>query len=180
MPRVHHQSNGDTASNPIQLKTSGGEGANAMEALLAELGREDSGMQRWLLDAAVSGLALTIDSGSAENRERAARAWDAIRPILSHHLLSEEETVLPWAERDDGFSPALASRIRDQHQKLRGIAERISSVAFASDSNARVAEAGRALRDFAVCLDDLIAGEQRELFPAVRRVLFRAAHKHTH
>ena len=35
MPQVHHQSNGDTASNPIQLKTSGGEGAKAMEALLA-------------------------------------------------------------------------------------------------------------------------------------------------
>ena len=43
---------------------------------------------------------------------------------------------------------------------------------FITGSNEEVAKAGTALTAFAVCLDDLIDGEERDLFPMIQRSLF--------
>lgn len=163
--------------NPIQLNTSRQPGAKAMKALLEELRIEDAGMENWLVDAASAGLALTSHPSDRGRRATAALAWKTMSPILSHHLTSEDETVLPWADLQRGASHALINRLKEQHQKLRALVKVINGVAFEHDPDGRVATAGKALCDFAVCLDDVIAGEQRDLFPMLRRILFRPNHR---
>ncbi len=157
----------------IALNTSHDPGAKTMRTLLEELCGEDVGMENWLVDAASAGLALATRPSDRARRETAARAWKAMSPILAHHLTSEDETVLPWADLQRGASHALIERVKGHHQKLRQLVKTINGVAFESEADERVAKAGQALCDFAVCLDDLIAGEQRDLFPMLRRILFR-------
>lgn len=157
----------------IELNTAHDPGAKAMKTLLEELRGEDAGMENWLVDAASAGLALASHPSDRGRRETAARAWRAMSPILAHHLTSEDETVLPWADLQRGASHALIERVKKQHRKLRQLVKTINGAAFESDADERVAQAGQALCDFAVGLDDLIAGEQRDLFPMLRRILFR-------
>ncbi len=160
-------------ASPIELNTSHEPGATAMKALLEELLVEDTGMENWLIDAASAGLALSSNPSDRVRRKTAEVAWRAMAPILSHHLTREDETVLPWADLQRGASHSLINRVKEQHRKLRALVKVINGVAFGRDSDEQVAVAGRALCDFAVCLDDVIAGEQRDLFPMLRRILFR-------
>ncbi len=162
--------------SPIRMNSSHEPGAKTLKALLEELRVEDAGMQNWLVDAASAGLALSSNPSDRGRRKTAEVAWKAMAPILSHHLTSEDDTMLPWADLQRGASHALISRVKEQHRKLRALVKVINGVAFERDSDQRVAGAGRALCDFAVCLDDVIAGEQRDLFPMLRRILFRSNH----
>jgi hypothetical protein len=164
----------------IELKTASGAGADAMRALLAELRHDDTGMERCLLDAALSGLALSRNPSSKEDRRRADKAWKAISGILSDHLTSEDDSVIPWAENLGGIAPELAKRVHDQHKKLRSLSAKIGATSILHDSDGRIAKTAEALCEFAMCLDDVIAGERHELFPALRRVIFRAAPVHSH
>ena len=51
-----------------------------------------------LLDAAVAGVILGFRPSDREMRTQAQRCWEILKPRLNQHLLSEDETVLPWAE----------------------------------------------------------------------------------
>jgi hypothetical protein len=48
----------------------------------------------------------------------------------------------------------------------------VDAVSFITGSDEEVAKAGTALTAFAVCLDDLIDCEERDLFPMIQRALF--------
>ena len=85
---------------------------------------------------------------------------ETLKPILSHHLFSENERVLPWAKGLAGFSPAVMLRLKKRHDELRKIAKQLASVSFAKDTDKVVACAGKALCMLAVKLDDLIASEE--------------------
>jgi len=141
--------------------------------LAKELSREDLRLALPLLDAAVAGVVLGFKPSDREMREQAERCWETLKPILSHHLFSEDERVLPWAKGMAGFSPAVMVRLKKSHDELRRIAKQLARVCFEEDTDRAIARAGKALCMLAVKLDDLIASEELRLLPALRKLLFR-------
>jgi Hemerythrin HHE cation binding domain len=140
--------------------------------LTRELTREDLKLGMPLLDAAVAGAILGFRPTDAEMRRQAELAWETIRPQLSQHLLSEEDTLLPWAEGSKRFSAQAVKRIKARHHELKSLARNLNDVSFEEDKDEVVAPAGRALCMLAVKLDDLIDSEEMRLLPALRKALF--------
>lgn len=139
--------------------------------LTKELSREDLRLGLPLLDAAVAGVVLGFRPSDREMRAQAERCWEILKPLLSHHLFSEDEMVLPWAKGMAGFSRAVMLRLKKSHDDLRSLANLLASVSFEEDIDAAVAPAGKALCLLAVKLDDLIASEELHLLPALRKLL---------
>ena len=107
-----------------------------------------------------------------ELREQAQRCWEILKPQLNQHLLSEDETVLPWAEGAGGITPEVMNRIKNSHREMRSLIAKLIGVSFEEDPDKIVAAAGKALCVLAVKLDDLIDGEEMRLLPALRKMLF--------
>jgi len=143
-----------------------------IKRLTRELTREDQKLGMPLLDAAVAGAILGFRPTDTEMRRQAELAWETIRPQLSQHLLSENDTLLPWAQASKHFPAAVVNRIKTQHHELRSLTRRLADVSFEEDADEVVAPAGRALCMLAVKLDDLIDSEETRLLPALRKVLF--------
>lgn len=143
-------------------------------AALSDLEREDSAIRDHLLDAAVAGATLARDPADRDLRGEAARAWQALAAGVAHHLASEDDMVLPYAAAQDNIPPAVMNRARERQRKLRRLAKTVAGVDFESASTPAVKRAARALLRLAVHLDDLIDGEERELFPILQRSLFEA------
>jgi iron-sulfur cluster repair protein YtfE (RIC family) len=142
--------------------------------LTEELSGEDMTLGLPLLDAAVAGVVLGFKPSDREMREQAERCWKSMKPVLSHHLFNEDETVLPWAKGMSGFSPAVMLRLKKSHHELHALVKLLAGVSFREgDAEEVVSQAGKALCMLAVKLDDLIASEELLLFPALRKLLFR-------
>ena len=139
--------------------------------LVEQLSGEDLKLSLPLLDAAVSGVILGFSPDDPEMRGLAAKSWEYLKPLLSHHLLSEDESVLSWARAHREFPREKVEKFKKRHEELRALAQAINSADFKSGGDAEVARAGKALCRLAVRLDDLIEGEERELFPMLRRFL---------
>jgi len=146
-----------------------------IEAALARLSYEDSKLGECLLNAAVAGAVVARQPAETSLRSEAARAWLSIEPVIAHHLTSEENIILPWAKARENFPRDLILRAREQHVRLRELARIVAATSFITGSDEEVARAGAALTAFAVCLDDLINGEERDLFPMIQRSLFADA-----
>jgi len=146
-----------------------------VEAALARLSHEDSKLAERLLNAAVAGAVVARQPAETVLRSEAAEAWRSIKPVIAHHLTSEENIVLPWAKTQENFPHDLILRAHEQHLRLRELARIVDATSFITGSNEEVAKAGTALTAFAVCLDDLIDGEERDLFPMIQRSLFADA-----
>lgn len=142
-----------------------------VEDALARLSSQDSKLARRPLDAAVAGAVVARRPSDANLRAEAAEAWNSIRPVIADHIASEEEVVLPWAKMQDDFPPVLVMRTHEQHLRLRYLAETVDAVSFITGTDEEVVKAGTALTAFAICLDDLIDGEERDLFPMIQRIL---------
>jgi iron-sulfur cluster repair protein YtfE (RIC family) len=143
-------------------------------AALSELGRLDSALREHLLDAAVAGATLARDPADRDLRRDAAQTWKALASGVARHLASENELVLPWAESQHSVPAGVMSRARERHRKLQRLAKTVAAVSFEKARDAEVRRAARALLQLAVHLDDLIDGEERELFPILQRSLFGA------
>jgi hypothetical protein len=148
-----------------------GAAATQVETMLARLSREDSKLGERMLDAACAGAVVARQPADMILRAEAAEAWNSIRIVIEHHFSCEEDVVLPWAETLKNFPPDLILRAREQRMRLCGLARVIDGVSFITGSNEEVTRAGTALTAFAVCLDDLIDGEERDLFPMIQRSL---------
>lgn len=146
-----------------------------LKSLLTELTGEDLRLGLALVDAATVAVTLAFDPANHELRREAAKVWAEIRSIVSHHLTSEDKLVLPWAARQPNVPRSMIERARRQHRELRGLAEVLASVSFEYDSDDAVATAAKALYRFAARLDDLVAGEELDLFPMLRHTLFAPA-----
>lgn len=143
-----------------------------VEAAIKRLSTEDSRLGERLLNAAVAGAVVARQPADPILRAEAAEAWNSIKPVIEHHLASEEDVVLPWATSHQDFPPDLILRAREQHRRLCDLARTVDAVSFITASDQEVTRAGAALTAFAVCLDDLIDGEERDLFPMIQRCLF--------
>jgi Hemerythrin HHE cation binding domain len=143
-----------------------------MKFTLAKLADEDVSLRRPIVEAASVAARLALDPGNPELRERAAKAWAWIDSIIVRHLGKEEHTVLPWAESLADFPRPLVDRARKKHEQIMELHDLIATHSFERGGNDEVAAGGRNLCVYATTLDDLIAGEERELFPVMRRVLF--------
>jgi len=143
-----------------------------VEAALARLTNEDSKLGERLINAAVAGAVVARQPADTILRAEAAEAWNSIRPVIANHLTCQKDIVLPWAESRKNFPPDLILRAREQRTRLCGLVKTIDAVSFITGTDEEVAKAGTALTAFAVCLDDLIDGEERDLFPMIQRCLF--------
>ena len=72
----------------------------AIRRLVEQLSGEDLKLILPLLDAAVSGVILGFSPDDPEMRGLAAKSWEYLKPLLSHHLLSEDESVLSGRRRN--------------------------------------------------------------------------------
>jgi hypothetical protein len=149
-----------------------GSASAQVEAAVKRLSSEDSRLGERLLNAAVAGAVVARQPADPILRAEAAEAWNSIKPLIDHHLASEEDVVLPWARSRRDFPPDLILRAREQHRRLCDLGRTVDAVSFITGSDQDVIRAGAALTAFAVCLDDLIDGEERDLFPMIQRCLF--------
>lgn len=140
--------------------------------LTEELSREEHRLAMPLLDAAVAGVILGFKPSDREARAQAQQCWEILKPQLNQHLLSEDETVLPWAEGAGGLSAEEIDRIKQSHREMHSLIGKLVGVSFEKDPDKVVAAAGKALCVLAVKLDDLIDSEEIRLLPALRRMLF--------
>lgn len=142
-----------------------------VEATLTRLSGEDSKLGARLIDAAVAGAVVARQPADPILRAEAAEAWNSIKPVIAHHLSSEENIMLPWMRSRENFPPDLILRTCEQHHRLRELARTVDATSFITGSDEEVTKAGAALTAFAVCLDDVIDGEERDLFPMIQRSL---------
>jgi len=156
----------------IKTKTDSQLTAVQVEAALTRLSNEDSKLGERLINAAVAGAVVARQPTDSILRAEAAEAWNSIKTVIAHHLASEEDIVLPWMKSRENFPPDLILRTSEQHRRLRELARTVDAASFITGSNDEVMKAGAALTAFAVCLDDLIDGEERDLFPLIQRSLF--------
>ena len=154
--------------NPLAQKTASAQ----VEAALARLTNEDTKLGERLINAAVAGAVVARQPADTMLRAEAAEAWNSIKAVIASHLSSEEDVVLPWMKSQQNFPPDLILRTCEQHTRLRELARTVDAASFITGSNEEVTKAGTALTAFAVCLDDLIDGEERDLFPMIQRTLF--------
>ena len=136
------------------------------------LTNEDTKLGERLINAAVAGAVVARQPADTMLRAEAAEAWNSIKLVIASHLSSEEDVVLPWMKSQQNFPPDLILRTCEQHTRLRELARTVDAASFITGSNEAVTKAGTALTAFAVCLDDLIDGEERDLFPMIQRTLF--------
>ena len=137
-----------------------------------ELSRQEYSLGIPLLDAAVAGVTLGFKPADRDMRAQAQRCWETLKPQLNQHLLSEDETVLPWAKGAGGLSPEVINRIKKSHREMRSLIGKLIGVSFEEDPDKVVSAAGKALCALAVKLDDLIDSEEMRLLPALRKMLF--------
>ena len=86
-----------------------------------------------LLDAAVAGVILGFKPSDREMRAQAQRCWEMLKPRLNQHLLSEDETVLPWAEDAGGLPSEVMNRIKKSHGEMRSLIGKLTGVSFEED-----------------------------------------------
>jgi hypothetical protein len=143
-----------------------------VEDALTRLSHEDSKLGERMLNAAVAGAVVARQPADTILRAEAAEAWNSIRPVIARHLTCEEDIVLPWAKSLKDFPPDLILRACEQRQRLCNLGRIVDAVSFITGTDEEVTKAGTALTAFAVCLDDLVDCEERDLFPMIQRALF--------
>jgi hypothetical protein len=146
-----------------------------MKFALSRLTDEDMKLRAPILEAASAAARLALDPDSQELRKKAAEAWAQIDAIIIKHLSVENGKMLPWAESLADFPHGLADRARKKHEQVKALRDMIATHSFEKGTDEEIAATARNLCVLATTLDDLIAGEQRELFPVIRRILFGAA-----
>ncbi len=161
-----------SAKKPLAIGAEKAPGTGKIRKLTEELDREQYRLGMPLLEAAVAGAILGFKPSDREMRAQARRCWETLKPQLNQHLLSEDETVLPWAEVAGGLAPEVMDRIKQSHVEMRSLIAKLNGVSFEEDADKVVAVAGKALCVLAVKLDDLIDSEEMRLLPALRRMLF--------
>jgi hemerythrin-like domain-containing protein len=145
--------------------------------LWLELNREDSRLRSRLLDAALAGLRLERNPESRELRQDAAQLWATTEPILSHHLDTEDNELLPWLKQHGSLSPEAGRKVRAYHDRLRTLIGAMANAGADRLTEPQAREVGRALSGIAVSLDDAIDDEERRLFPTIRKALFEIDHR---
>jgi len=146
--------------------------------LWLELNREDSRLRSHLLDAALAGLRLERNPESRELRQDAAQLWATTEPILSHHLDTEDNELLPWLKQHGSLSPEAGRKVRAYHDRLRTLIGAMAKAGSDRLTEPQAREVGRALSGIAVSLDDVIDDEERRLFPTIRKALFGTDQSH--
>ena len=154
-----------------QSNSADGGARGRVEAALVRLSLEDSKLGERRLDAAVAGAVVARQPWDPFLRAEAARAWNSIKGVIGRHFASQEEIILPWVKLREDFPADLIMRAHEQHLRLRHLGETVDAASFITGSDEEVVRAGTALTAFAVCLHDLIDGEERDLFPMIHRIL---------
>lgn len=143
-----------------------------IKSALADLAEEDAKLREPLFEAATAAARLALDPADRTLRESAARAWKRIDSLMVKHLSKEERSLLPWAESLGEYPHHMVERARKTHEQVMALRATIAARSFERGGDEEVATTARNLCVLATSLDDLLAGEHRELFPLMRRALF--------
>src|ERR1700692_3392225 len=108
-----------TAKKPSASRAGKSADTRKIRHLTEELSRQEYSVGIPLLDAAVAGVILGFRPSDRAMRTQAHRCWETLRPQLNQHLLSEDETVLPWAQGAGGLPAEVVSRIKRSHREIR-------------------------------------------------------------
>src|SRR5271168_2010232 len=119
-----------TVRKPSEVRTEKRANTRKMRNLTEELSREEYPLEMPLLDAAVAGVILGFKPSDREMRVQAQRCWEILKPRLNQHLLSEDETLLPWAEGAGGISAEVMDRIKKNHGEMRSLIANLVGVSF--------------------------------------------------
>jgi hypothetical protein len=138
------------------------------------LSRADFSRDPRLLEASIAGVVLSVNPGDLAMRARAAIAWDAIRAMLSDHILCDANGFMPWTG-DNSISPMMAGLLERRCAELRSLATAVRATSFAYGPDSEVSIAGKALCRLAVLLDDLMDGAPRRLATQLRQYVFCAS-----
>lgn len=146
-----------------------------IKSALAKLADEDAKLREPLFEAATAAARLALSPGDLALRKDAAKTWARLNSIMVKHLGKEELSLLPWADSLGDYPHQMVERAREKHDQVMSLRATIAARSFEKGSDEEIAALARNLCVFATTLDDLIVGEQRELFPLMRRALFHPA-----
>lgn len=155
--------------NDLHLKT--GVESDTGKALAQRLRKDYTDIVRVLSQAAVIGEKLNQRPRCHDSRVSAKGAWKAIRGILNPNLTAEQRPH--WVKEASELPTELISELEAQLRRIHFLIVAVASVEFEFDSDARVREGGRALRELVIVLDHIIAGGGRRLLPYLDSLIFR-------
>jgi hypothetical protein len=115
----------------------------------SELDRNDYSWSKWLRDAVRCGDALVGNSRNCSARQEATQIAKVIRAAFGEGLTCEDDLLWHGRVRPQRVSQTACDAESRYEAALHLFAIEITSVSFANDSDARVKQAGRALREFA-------------------------------
>src|ERR1700675_824368 len=115
------ETNMSGAKKPSAIRAGKFADTRKIRNLTEELSREEYSLGMPLLDSAVAGVILGFKPSDRAMRSQAQRCWEVLKPKLNQHLLSEDETVLPWAEGAGGISAEVMERIKQSHLEMRSL-----------------------------------------------------------
>ena len=140
--RINEKQIWPTAKKPSESRAGKFADTRKIRNLTEELSREEYSLGMPLLDAAVAGVILGFKPSDREMRTQAQRCWEILKPQLNQHLLSEDETVLPWAQDAGGISAEVMNRIKKNHRESRAMIGKLVGVSFEDDPD-KVVVGGR-------------------------------------
>src|SRR5258708_21402704 len=131
-----------TAKKPSAVRAGKRADTRKIRNVTEELSRQEYSLGIPLLDAAVAGVILGFRPSDRAMRTQAHRCWESLKPQLNQHLLSEDETVLPWAKTAGGLSPEVVKLIKKSHREMRSLIGKLIGVSFEEDPDKVVSVAG--------------------------------------
>jgi hypothetical protein len=144
-----------------------------LRRLVYELAREHRQLRLPLLGVAAAGAALAANPDNPDLRREAREAWQRLNAVVEGHFArADEAELLRGASQLKVLPPDTADALIEVCDKLEERARRIAGVDFDAASPDAAKNAGLAMRDIAVALDEMTAREEREVMPRLRHALY--------
>ncbi len=144
-----------------------------LRRLVYELAQEHRQLRLPLLKVAAAGAALAANPDNADLRREARQAWRRLDTVMEGHFArADDAELLRGASQMKVLPPATADALIELCDKLEELARRIARVDFDAASPSAARDAGLAMRDIAVALDEMTAREEREVMPRLQHALY--------
>ncbi len=139
-----------------------------------ELTRAHVQLRLPLIRLADAGRNLAANPVSSDVRSKAHEAWTEMLQVVDLALAHQtDEELLEHTERLRLVPDVVAEGMLGVCNRLKELESQISQVDFQQSSAELLAQAGEAMRELAAALNDLTLREDRDLLPAVRRLLYQ-------
>ncbi len=163
----------EESRNLPQAESAGNLNQARLRLLVYELAQEHRQLRLPLLAVAAAGAALAANPDHPTLRREARQAWRKLDAVMEVHFArAEDAELLRGASQMKLLPPDAADTLIKVCEKLEELAHRIARIDFEAGSPDAVKNAGLAMRDIAVALDDMAAREEREVIPRLQHALY--------